>query len=93
MAEYIDRQELFKNLNKFASEHYNAVVNKLIIEQPTVDVVEVVRCKDCKHRGMMKCPMFSFEYRERVDDYETIDSTEDDGFCHWGERNENNAEN
>ena len=54
MAEYIDRQELFKNLNKFALEHYNAMINKLIIEQPTADVVEVVRCKDCKLSSELK---------------------------------------
>lgn len=48
MDEYIDRAELIKNLNKFAPEHYNALINQLITKQPTADVVEVVRCKDCK---------------------------------------------
>ena len=48
MAEYINRAELIENLNKFAPEHYNALINQLITKQPTADVVEVVRCKDCK---------------------------------------------
>lgn len=48
MAEYINRVELIENLNKFAPEHYNALINQLITKQPTADVVEVVRCKDCK---------------------------------------------
>ena len=48
MAEYINRAELIENLNKFAPEHYNALINQLITKQPTTDVVEVVRCKDCK---------------------------------------------
>lgn len=48
MAEYINRAELIENLNKFAPEHYNASINQLITKQPTADVVEVVRCKDCK---------------------------------------------
>ena len=51
MAEYIDRADLIKNLNKFAPEHYTALVNQLITKQPTADVVEVVRCKDCKHQN------------------------------------------
>ena len=49
MAEFIDRQELIDNLNKFAPEHYNALVNQLIMKQPIADVVEVVRCKDCNY--------------------------------------------
>lgn len=51
-----------------------------------VDVVEVVRCKDCKHRETFKCPMFSFEYQEWTDDYQTTDLTEDNGFCQYGEK-------
>lgn len=41
MAEYIDRTDLIKNLNKFAPEHYTALINQLIMKQPTADVVEV----------------------------------------------------
>ena len=41
MAEYINRAELIKNLNKFAPEHYNALINHLITKQPTADVQEV----------------------------------------------------
>lgn len=41
MDEYIDRQELIENLNKFAFEHYNALVNQLIIKQPTADVLSI----------------------------------------------------
>ena len=35
MAEYINRAELIENLNKFAPEHYNALINQLITKQPT----------------------------------------------------------
>lgn len=45
MADYIDREMLFKNLNKFALEEYNALVNRLITEQPTVDVAPVIHSK------------------------------------------------
>ena len=49
MADYINRTELIENLKKFAPEYYNALINQLITKQPTADVVEVVRCKKCKH--------------------------------------------
>ena len=47
--------------------------------QPTVDAVEVVRCKDCMRRmenGMC-------EYK----DYKVV-AQDDDDFCSWGERRE-----
>ena len=33
----------------------------VILSMPTVDAVEVVRCKDCKHRGDYGCPMYHEE--------------------------------
>ena len=64
--------------------------------QPTVDAVEVVRCKDCKHRGDAEgCPMRYFETDRSYDcdghmmlDYFDHDYTKDDGFCDRGERRE-----
>lgn len=56
---------------------------------PTIDAVEVVRCKDCKHRGISdECPMCYTEDSYDEDygyDYWDVDKTEDDGFCHCGE--------
>ena len=63
-------------------------------EAPTVDAVEVVRCKDCQHRGNIICPMYNEEYiRWDEDGYEegewvTHDYSCDNGFCHMGEREE-----
>lgn len=37
---------------------------------------DIVYCKDCKHKKSLKCPMFFHEYQ-------------DNGFCHKGERIEN----
>lgn len=45
MAEYIEREALIDNLNHFAPEHYNALINMLIEKQPAADVVEVVHAK------------------------------------------------
>ena len=39
--EYIEREALIENLNKFAPEHYNALINMLIQKQPAADVAEV----------------------------------------------------
>jgi hypothetical protein len=54
-------------------------------DAPT-DVVEVVRCKDCKYRGDLDCPMFRDVYVWRDGDYVEIDTTKDYGFCSEGER-------
>ena len=52
-----------------------------VIYAPTVDAVEVVRCKDCKHRGSNLCPM------ETVELYPWF-GTKNDAFCSYGERRE-----
>ena len=52
MSEYIDRNELLKNIHKNPAEPHNERCSQLleaILNAPTADVVEVVRCKDCKH--------------------------------------------
>lgn len=43
----IDADKLLEVLNK-NSVPFNANVNDAILTAPTVDAVEVVRCKDCK---------------------------------------------
>ena len=48
MSDLIDRKHLIKNLNMFAPEHYSALINSLILKEPTVDAVPVIRCRDCK---------------------------------------------
>lgn len=66
--------------------------------QNKADVVEVVRCKDCKHRGDFGCPMYHEEDIEWDDDGYTEceviihDYSRDDAFCSDGERSETNAE-
>lgn len=64
----------------------------MISDFPTVDAVEVVRCRECKHRSTEDCPMYFHSsywhegYEEYVDD--DTDHTEDDYFCQEGERKE-----
>ena len=50
---------------------------------PTVDAVEVVRCKDCEYEGTASCPTYyedSMTYR----DCWALDG--DNDFCSYGER-------
>ena len=52
------------------------VFDTIIDVQPTVDAVEVVRCKDCKYfNGNMKFCDYSCQVKEN-------------DFCSWGERRE-----
>ncbi len=49
MSKYIDREDLLKNLKRFAPEHLTPLIVSLIEKQPTADVVEVRHGKwiDC----------------------------------------------
>lgn len=47
-----------------------------IDDMPTADVVEVVRCKDCKHRKKNTFCLHNMRYED------------DNGFCSYGERAE-----
>lgn len=47
MEDLISRQNLLSNLRRFAPEHFDALVNNLILKEPSVEAVEAVRCKDC----------------------------------------------
>lgn len=51
---------------------------------PTVDAVEVVRCRDCE---------YYVETNGRIGTCElTISGAKDDGFCAWGERKNDAAD-
>ena len=61
-------------------------VKDALIEKITRD--SIVRCKECKHRGSIHwCPMrrlvFPFEGAGHCEDF-----TRDDGYCHYGEKKE-----
>ena len=77
----IDADKLIKHIEveyqKFDSVYDTYEVLKDIKNEPTIDAVPVVRCKDCKY------------YRKNrfVCDLTKYASTEDD-FCSWAERKE-----
>lgn len=74
----IDANALIKEAN--ADGAYGYVDAKQIADAPTVDAVEVVRCKDCKYL------MFSDCYGECGKGYMGIVSPYD--FCSYGEQKE-----
>lgn len=74
----------------------NAVVHtkiqRLIADAPTVEAVEVVRCKDCKHKGWIQEPC----HGKSVDFCNVFDSTINNPekcFCYYGERRKNERSN
>ena len=51
MSKYIDADALLKNINENVAKAHNercAQLVEAIVYAPTADVVEVVRCKDCR---------------------------------------------
>lgn len=63
--------------------YHGAVTDKdLINEMPTVDAVEVVHCRDCKHRGTDDC---IFHIKGEPADEELLRKLDND-FCSYGER-------
>ena len=78
MSRYIDREDLLKNLKRFAPEHLTPLIVTIIEKQPTADVVEVVRCKDCTEwdKDEYEC---SHWYGFREDDYCSLGERMDGG--------------
>lgn len=101
MSRYIDADALMKELQEeidFETPMYTEEQNKYfngglrcairdVKEQPTADVVEVVRCRDCKHSFRYECEndaCYKFTMCHRRDSYS--EEVTDDDFCSCGER-------
>lgn len=72
---------------KIALIRYGNAWKEIIQNTPTVDAVEVVRCKDCKHckkyRNRLD-PMLNHQLCVRMDKYAF--GVDEDDFCSYGER-------
>lgn len=105
MAEYIDKDKLFKKLAMLKSQAVKRAVGHPtgsnwaknfaaqaemieIVENyiSTADVVEVVRCKDCKHYCPSAFGGFTCFGRR-------IPSVSEDDYCNYGERREEDTDN
>ena len=92
MSEYIEREALIESFNvnggeiTYGETMLGAIISRINLA-PTADVVEVVRCKDCKHFGKNK------EYRTSKLQLSFCDKfhhniTRDNDFCSYGVRKE-----
>lgn len=87
MSRYIDRDKIqfFVGIDAETGEEIMLATMNQIEELPTADVVEVVRCKDCKfYKDWGDC--ITCEYWTTYEDV----STEPNAFCSYGERREQN---
>lgn len=82
MTRLIDADEMLKRLESWNTDDemdkalYNFTLNR-IIEQPTVDAVPVIRCRDCDNYKLWECYVEQAGYRPRGDRY-----------CAWAVRRE-----
>lgn len=70
MADYIDREELLKEFELYGNQ--SPVALSFIDETkdaPSVDAVEVVRCKDCINYGMKCCQKDKYFVSVKEDDF------------------------
>lgn len=86
MADLIDRQAAIDDAYAVIVDDavYDVVQVETLEGLPTVDAVEVVRCKDCKHYQFADNRAFGFPVKRcEWTGYEDVD---DDDFCSRGER-------
>ena len=70
----------------FDNEDFRTI-NEMIDDVPTVDAVEVVRCKDCKYKSEKIHACTNVKFRgERIHIW-----VEPDDFCSYGERKDNDG--
>jgi hypothetical protein len=80
MSRLIDAEIAYDKIAEQETSYYMDMegVQAGLDETPTVDAVQVVRCKDCE---------YYVETNGRIGTCElTISGAEDDGFCAWGVR-------
>ena len=103
MADYIDRKILLQGKNirtrtvwdgKTPDYNYIICVDVKIIEaQPSVDAVEVVRCKNCKYRETTNIGNFCQRICKIQENASVYLEVEDNDYCKWGDSEVNNNGN
>lgn len=82
LIDFINMSHLRNPLESCFSERD---VVDMLESRPTVDAVEVVRCKDCAKDGLFTCPMCYIESHELI-----FINHDPEFFCGGGERKEGN---
>ena len=85
MSRYIDADNYKKDLIQLG--FLPALVVSVLDKQPTADVVEVVRCKDCKHGHRNGSGQLIGHYICEYDQNGCLKSSAH--FCSYGESSEN----
>lgn len=85
MARYTDIDKLIAEYDRV---HVGPAggARKLMVEAPIADVVEVVRCKDCKHK--VRTSDGEYNPEDIVCDYHMSDGFDENDYCSYGERSE-----
>ena len=83
VSAFIDAEALLNSLPDDIP--YKASVKRVLMQAPTADVVEVVRCRDCKLRYVpCRCAL----WYGSLNDTEYFSERGDDFYCSLGERKE-----
>lgn len=90
-ADYISREEAYRELERFSGYLDDDMIYRIklgLSRIPAADVIEVVRCKDCKYsehwyRDKRLCRLWYGEEKPSA-----LIDVFDDGFCNYGERRE-----
>ena len=98
MSRYIDADRLKKHFAWWEGEakakEFKEIFDEIIDAQPTADVVDVVRCKECKHYDEIgmdwgECHLDRWGNGHAYYAPPTVD---EEGFCKWGERRDDDDE-
>lgn len=84
MPDYIEREALIQNLEKFAPEHFSELIKMLVMKQPAADVAPVVHGEwQMGESGCMffcsECELWVFPRESRVWNYCPICGAKMDG--------------
>lgn len=74
----------------FHRQGWNDSIDAIIENEPTVDAVEVVRCKDCKYR--LETDEGEYNPEDIVCSYWSSDGLQAMDYCSYGERKEDNEQ-
>ena len=77
MSDLISRQaaiEMAVDVETPQGAYERAIYVDDLMALPSADAVEVVRCKDCRHRDLFSCPLTDNDFQK------------DEDYCSWGER-------
>ena len=100
MSEYIKREDAIKRLCDFSQEGTIPMPYELwenvLKAVPSADVVETVRCKDCRYYDNKNCKEgFGYCMREQEDGlyYNALHGVfKDNDYCSYGERKDGDKE-